>query len=99
MHGLTSRFTHCRTSAIHVDGSKLTPADVEAALAGRRGDVHEPQPGVLTFTTGHHPEVDGANHRHVENVAILAHEWNPERVELYGHSGAHTQASANGARS
>ena len=46
----------------------------------------EPQPGVLTFTVGYDPEVDGDNHRHLQNIAILAREWHPEHVEFYDHS-------------
>ena len=44
------RVTHCRTHAIHADDPKLTPADLERALAGRRGDVHEPRPRVVTVS-------------------------------------------------
>lgn len=47
------RITHCRTAPIHPasgDDSKLTPADVERAAAGGRGDVHQPAAGVLTIS-------------------------------------------------
>jgi len=47
------RLTHCRIAPIHPasgDGSKLTPADIERAAAGGRGDVHQPAPGVLTLS-------------------------------------------------
>ncbi len=44
------RVTHCRTTAIGDDPTKITTADVAAAARGHRGDVHEPQPGVLTIS-------------------------------------------------
>ncbi len=44
------RFTGCRTTAIDSPNSKLTPADVKAAASCARGDVHQPQPGVLTIS-------------------------------------------------
>lgn len=44
------RFTHCRVTAIHSDDSKLTVADVENAALHSRGDLHQPQPGVLTVS-------------------------------------------------
>jgi len=44
------RITHCRVAAIHTDGATLTPGDVERFGGGARGDVHEPQPGVLTIS-------------------------------------------------
>ncbi len=47
------RITHCRTTAISGVGGdepKLTVKDVERAGAGLRGDVHQPQPGVLTVS-------------------------------------------------
>jgi len=43
------RITHCRVAAIHTESTKLTPADVERA-ANSRGDVHQPQPGVVTIS-------------------------------------------------
>jgi len=46
-------FTGCRTATIRPAGedvSKLTPADVETASVSSRGDVHQPQPGVLTLS-------------------------------------------------
>jgi threonine aldolase len=43
------RITHCRTVRIVTDDSRLTPADVEGA-ATHRGDVHQPQPGVVTIS-------------------------------------------------
>jgi len=43
------RFTHCRVAAIHTDSSKLTPQDIEQS-ANSRGDVHQPQPGVVSIS-------------------------------------------------
>ena len=44
------RFTHCRVTAIHSEDSKLTVADIESAAIHSRGDLHQPQPGVLTVS-------------------------------------------------
>jgi len=46
------RMTLCRTTTIEPsrDPSRLHPADLERALAGGRGDVHQPAPGVLTLS-------------------------------------------------
>ena len=44
------RITHCRTVQIRTESSKLEPADLERAGVLRRGDVHQPQPGVLTLS-------------------------------------------------
>ncbi len=44
------RFTSCRAHPIRTSSSKLTAADVEAAGANLRGDVHQPQAGVLTIS-------------------------------------------------
>jgi len=46
------RLTLCRTTAIAPRGeaTRLTPADLEAALVGLRGDVHQPAPGALTLS-------------------------------------------------
>ncbi len=47
-------FTGCRTTLIHTEalqrGSRLTPDDIRRAGAATRGDVHQPQPGVLTIS-------------------------------------------------
>lgn len=43
------RFTHCRVAAIHSESSKLTPQEIERC-ANSRGDVHQPQPGVVTIS-------------------------------------------------
>ena len=45
------RLTHCRIAAIHPDpfSTKLAPGDIERA-ANSRGDVHQPQPGVVTIS-------------------------------------------------
>jgi threonine aldolase len=44
------RITHCRTLALHTDSGKLSPDQVAEAMARQRGDVHQPQPGVLTVS-------------------------------------------------
>lgn len=44
------RMTQCRTVQIHTSASKLTVEHVQRATAGSRGDVHQPQPGVLTIS-------------------------------------------------
>jgi threonine aldolase len=44
------RVTHCRTVAVDRDPSKVTVADVAAVAANVRGDVHQPQPGVVTLS-------------------------------------------------
>ncbi len=44
------RITGCRTHAIASSGPKLIPDDVRRAGDTGRGDVHEPQPGVLTLS-------------------------------------------------
>ena len=43
------RFTHCRVAAIHSESSKITPEDIEHSV-NARGDVHQPQPGVVTIS-------------------------------------------------
>ncbi len=44
------RITHCRTVQIRTEASKLEPADLERAGVRGRGDVHQPQPGVMTIS-------------------------------------------------
>jgi len=43
------RFTHCRVTAVHTESTKLTPRDIEQS-ANSRGDVHQPQPGVVSIS-------------------------------------------------
>ena len=43
------RLTHCRVVAVHASAPTLTPADVRRAASHTRGDVHQPQPGVLSI--------------------------------------------------
>jgi threonine aldolase len=43
------RMTHCRIVAIRSDSPLLTPGDVRKAASHTRGDVHQPQPGVLSI--------------------------------------------------
>jgi threonine aldolase len=44
------RITHCRTVVIPTTASKIVPDDIGHAGAQLRGDVHEPQAGVLTLS-------------------------------------------------
>ncbi|MHC4908912.1 MAG: threonine aldolase family protein [Planctomycetota bacterium] len=44
------RLTHCRITPIHTRASKLVPAEIEAVAQGVRGDVHQPQPGVVSIS-------------------------------------------------
>ncbi len=44
------RITQCRTVQIRTEAAKLQPSDVEEAGQVRGGDVHEPQPGVVTVS-------------------------------------------------
>jgi threonine aldolase len=45
------RFTHCRVTAIHTEeGRKIGPAEIEQATVHSRGDLHQPQPGVITIS-------------------------------------------------
>ncbi len=44
------RITQCRTVQIQTDSSKITPQDMAEAGARFRGDLHQPQPGVLTVS-------------------------------------------------
>jgi threonine aldolase len=44
------RFTHCRVVAVHSEAPALTPDDIRAAAGHSRGDVHQPQPGVLSIS-------------------------------------------------
>ena len=44
------RITHCRTVGLHPGTTKLSPDDLAGVAAMARGDVHEPQPGVVTIS-------------------------------------------------
>lgn len=44
------RFTGCRANPIHTTSSKITAEDLARATAQQRGDVHQPQPGVVTLS-------------------------------------------------
>jgi threonine aldolase len=46
----TERLAHCRVTAIQTDRPLLTPQDIRRASTHTRGDVHQPQPGVLTIS-------------------------------------------------
>jgi threonine aldolase len=44
------RITQCRMSPLRVGMRKLTAEDIRAGAAPMRGDVHQPQPGVVTIS-------------------------------------------------
>lgn len=44
------RITHCRCTAVESDPSFILPSDVAFVAENARGDVHQPQPGVLTVS-------------------------------------------------
>ncbi len=44
------RITHCRISVVRTGETKLKPEDLPAAAIGSRGDVHHPQPGVVSIS-------------------------------------------------
>lgn len=44
------RLTHCRVNAIRADDRRISPADIEQAANHSRGDVHQPQPGVVSIS-------------------------------------------------
>lgn len=44
------RITHCRVAPMRVGYRKLTADDVRKAAQPSRGDVHQPQPGVVTIS-------------------------------------------------
>ena len=44
------RIAHCRTIQIRTQAGTLEPADLQRAGVLGRGDVHQPQPGVLTLS-------------------------------------------------
>lgn len=74
------RITHCRTTRVVTEDGKLTVAGIEQIGSGKRGDVHEPQPGVVTlsnpteFGTVYTPdetrELCGAAHHHGYRVHV-----------------------------
>jgi threonine aldolase len=86
------RFTHCRVTAVRSDDSKLTPADIERC-ANLRGDVHQPQPGVVSisntteFGTVYSPE-------DVRAIATTAHDMG-YRVHMDGARFANAVAALN----
>ena len=67
------RVTHCRTVAVESDPTKLTVADVVRAAPSQRGDVHQPQPGVITISN---PSELGTLYRpdEVASICAIAHE-------------------------
>jgi threonine aldolase len=44
------RVTHCRVAPVRNGGTKITPEDIRNIVIPRRGDLHQPQPGVVTIT-------------------------------------------------
>ncbi len=44
------RITHCRTVQVRTESSKLQPSDIAGIGVHTRGDVHHPQPGVVTVS-------------------------------------------------
>ena len=44
------RITHCRTNPTKKEDPKITVEDLEAIFINGRGDVHQPQPGVVTIS-------------------------------------------------
>jgi len=44
------RITHCRIVQIRAPSGKIGPRDIQQAGQVRGGDVHEPQPGVVTLS-------------------------------------------------
>ena len=44
------RITHCRTIQVRTESSKLQPSDIAGIGVHMRGDVHQPQPGVVTVS-------------------------------------------------
>lgn len=62
------RITHCRTVPLAGARGKMTIAALEDVLSRRRGDVHQPQPGVVTISN---PTETGLVYRPAE-VAALA---------------------------
>jgi threonine aldolase len=63
------RVTHCRTVQVRTDASKLEPVDLERAGGTLRGDVHQPQPGVVTLTN---PTEFGTVYTPQETAALCA---------------------------
>ena len=67
------RITHCRTVQVRTEADRLTPQDLRRAVRGPRGDVHAPQPGVVTISN---PTEFGTLYRpeEVRALAEAAHE-------------------------
>ena len=65
------RLTHCRTTPItpRADPTRLAPDDLDRALVGLRGDVHQPAPGVLTLSN---PTELGTLYRPADLRALVA---------------------------
>lgn len=93
------RLTLCRTVAIDpsVDPTRLVPDDLLPHVTGRRGDVHEPKPGVLTLSN---PTELGTVYSPAETAALCevarAHGY---RVHVdgarFGQAVAHTMRANN----
>lgn len=67
------RVTQCRAHVVPARGAKLTPEELRQHAKTDRGDVHEPQPGVLTLSN---PTEFGATYAPAELRALcdVAHE-------------------------
>ncbi len=63
------RITQCRTTALGRLSDRLTPDDIEAVAANARGDVHQPQAGVVTISN---PTEFGTLYRPADVRAICA---------------------------
>ena len=63
------RITQCRAQAIPTRGPKITPEEFRRHARSDRGDVHEPQPGVLTLSN---PTEFGATYTAAELAALCA---------------------------
>jgi threonine aldolase len=44
------RITHCRVVQVRSESPKISPEEMKHAAVGARGDVHHPQPGVVTIS-------------------------------------------------
>ena len=86
------RLTHCRVVGIHTDSPWLTPGDIRRASSHSRGDVHQPQPGVLSITNS--TELGTVyNPSQVRDISSVAHELG-YRVHMDGARFANAVASA-----
>lgn len=87
------RITQCRVTAVHSESSKLTADDVERVAANGRGDVHQPQPGVVSLSN---PTEFGTVYTSDElrDICAVAHRFG-YRVHVDGARFANAVASLN----